>query len=62
MKLILVVHRGNQFITNIPVEEVANVIQMAHDYADSVNGNWKDAVSYLRRRWIFEEARTVEVL
>lgn len=62
MKLILLSHRGGQFITNIPVEEVANVIQKAHDYADSVNGTWKDAVKYLQRRWIFEEAEKVVVL
>lgn len=62
MKLILVAHRGNQFITNIPVEEVANVIQKAHDYADSMNGTWKEAVRYIQRRWVFEEVERVVVL
>lgn len=62
MKLIVVKHRDAEFVSNIPVEEVANVIQSAHDYADSINGTWKDAVAYLRRRWIFEEAERVVVL
>lgn len=62
MKLIVLKHRDAEFVTNIPVEEVANVIQQAHDYADSVNGTWKEAVRYLQRRWIFQEAERVVVL
>lgn len=62
MKLIVMTHRNAEFITNIPVEEVANVIQQAHDYADSMNGTWKDAVRYIQRRWVFDEVERVVVL
>ena len=62
MKLIVVNHRSSRFITNIPREEIANVIENSKEYAKSINGDWHDSVKFIQRRWIFEPYSEVTVL
>lgn len=58
MKMTVVKHNHKVYVTNIPVDEITKKIAEASKNRDS----FEEAIKHLQTRWIFEEARTVEVM
>ena len=58
MKMTVVKHNHKVYVTNIPVDEITKKIAEAGKNSNS----FEETIRHLQARWIFEEARTVEVM